>query len=187
VLRGASPLVDAAHVFFPELNPILSYFNFRQLTIAGFLSNAGPDLNGFWGGANRGQEQIGLIDQRSFEAHYTQGNCPPVLPPAASCGRPQYERANAYMAPNALMRGIPLGIYESFDCKPTGGNRVNPVDEGTPGGTPKQPPCFVEPPSLYDNRKYNRIQKGRAPKIDGPKQREGRTPAVDPNPNDPAH
>jgi phospholipid/cholesterol/gamma-HCH transport system substrate-binding protein len=186
VLNGASPLLSAAHVFFPELNPILSYFNFRQATIAGFINNAGPDLSAFWGGRARGQEQVGLIDARSFDPHYTQP-CPSGVP-ASNCGRPEYDRGNAYMAPNALQRALALGIYESFDCNPTGGTRVNPVDTaGPPGGTPKQPPCFVEPKSLYDNRKFNHLPKGVAPKIDGPRGREGRTPAVDPNPGDPAH
>ena len=91
------------------------------------------------------------------------------------------------MAPNALNRAQALGIVESFDCYP-GGPRRDPVDTaGPPGGTPKQPPCFVEPPSLYDNKKFNQIQKGKAPKIDGPKGREGRTPAVDPTPGNPAN
>jgi hypothetical protein len=44
----------------------------------------------------------------------------------------------------------------------------------------------VEPPSLYDGKKFNQIQKGKAPKVDAPRGREGRTPAVDPNPFDPA-
>jgi virulence factor Mce-like protein len=185
VLKGASPLLEAAHVFFPEFNPILSYFNFRQSTIAGFINNAGPDLSAFWGGPNRGQEQVGLIDARSFDPHYTQP-CPGGVP-ASNCGRPQYDRGNAYMAPNALNRGQALGIVESFDCYP-GGPRRDAVDTaGPPGGTPKQPPCFVEPPSLYDNKKFNQIQKGKAPKIDGPKNREGRTPAVDPTPGNPAN
>jgi hypothetical protein len=186
VLRGASPLVDAAHVFFPELNPILSYFNFRQTTIAGFFNNAGPDLSAFWGGKDRGQEQVGIIDDGSFQPHFTKP-CPSGVPPAA-CGRPENERGNAYMAPNALTRAQALGIVESFNCDNVpGGKRQDPVDTaGPPGGTPKQPPCFVEPPSLYDNKKFNRILKGKAPKVDGPKDREGRTPAVDPNPSDPA-
>jgi phospholipid/cholesterol/gamma-HCH transport system substrate-binding protein len=187
VLRGASPLVDAAHVFFPELNPILSYFNFRQVTIAGFFNNAGPDLSAFWGGKDRGQEQVGIIDEGSFQPHFTKP-CPSGTP-ASSCGRPENERGNAYMAPNALTRAQALGIVESFNCDNVpGGRRVDPVDEaGPPGGTPKQPPCLVEPPSLYDNKKFNRILKGKAPKVDGPKDREGRTPAVDPHPSDPAH
>ena len=93
------------------------------------------------------------------------------------------------MAPNALNRGIALGITESFDCNVPGGSHVNPIDEAPtiPGtGPSKQPPCLVEPPSLFDNRKFNRLRKGVAPKIDGPKGREGRSPATDPNPNDPA-
>src|SRR3954451_3127550 len=163
VLKGASPLLDAAHVFFPELNPILSYFNFRQATIAGFFNNAGPDLSAFWGGSSRGQEQVGLIDARSFDPHYTPP-CPGGVP-ATNCGRPEYERGNAYMAPNALQRGGALGILESFDCNNVpGGKQLNPIDEAPaiPGsGRPKQPACLVEPPSLYDGKKYNRIQKGK--------------------------
>jgi phospholipid/cholesterol/gamma-HCH transport system substrate-binding protein len=186
VLRGASPLVDAAHVFFPELNPILSYFNFRQTTIAGFFNNAGPDLAAFWGGKDRGQEQVGIIDEGAFQPHFTKP-CPGGVP-ASQCGRPENERGNAYMAPNALNRAQALGIVESFNCDNVpGGKRVDPVDTaGPPGGTPKQPPCFVEPQSLYDNKKFNRVLKGKAPKVDAPKDREGRTPAVDPHPNDPA-
>src|SRR5215211_3871797 len=45
-LREAEPLTEALHTFFPELNPILSYFNFHQQTIAGFFTNAGGDHRG---------------------------------------------------------------------------------------------------------------------------------------------
>jgi phospholipid/cholesterol/gamma-HCH transport system substrate-binding protein len=185
VLKGARPLLDAGHLFFPELNPILSEFNFYQSTIAGFLSNGAPDFT-FWGGSDRGQTQIGIIDPRSFLPHYTKP-CPAVIPPGGSCGRPDFERGNAYMAPNALQRAVALGTIESFDCSPTGGQRLNPVDTDTPGGASKQPPCLVSPPSLYNGKKFVLPQKGQAPKVDGPKGREGRTPAVDPNPSDPAH
>jgi phospholipid/cholesterol/gamma-HCH transport system substrate-binding protein len=169
ILEGAEPLFEAAHVFFPELNPILSYFNYRQDTIAGFITNAGPDLSGK-GSGRRQQTQIGIPgDPRSFEKHMT---------------RPSWERGNSYLEPNALQRGIALGTIESFDCKGAGGEKVDPVDNPPPGGD-KQPPCFVAPPSLYDGKLYTKLPRGRAPKVDAPKGREGRRPARDPNPGDP--
>jgi phospholipid/cholesterol/gamma-HCH transport system substrate-binding protein len=169
VLRGASPLFDAAHVFFPELNPILSYFNFHQATIAGFITNGSADLSGFWGGKDRGQTQVGIIDPRSFERGTPE---------------PDYTRGNAYMAPNALQRAIALGTIESFTCRPTGGQLRDPVDNPPPGGN-VQPPCFVQPSELYDGKKFVVPQKGKAPKVDAPTGREGNTPATDPNPGDP--
>src|SRR3954464_2451300 len=40
-LRGARPVLAALHVFLPELNPILSYWNFDQDRIAHFLATGG--------------------------------------------------------------------------------------------------------------------------------------------------
>ena len=170
ILKGAEPLFEAAHKFFPELNPILSYLNFHQATVVGFLQNASVDLSGT-GSGRRQQTQIGIIDSRSFQKHMK---------------RPYYERGNAYMQPNALQRAIALGTIESFDCNPAGGEQPEPVDV-PPVGKDKTPPCFVAPPSLYGNRKYTRLRRGRAPKIDAPGFREGRRPARDPHPNDPVH
>jgi phospholipid/cholesterol/gamma-HCH transport system substrate-binding protein len=176
VLKGVRPVLDAAHVFFPELNPILSYFNFRQVTIAGFLSNAGPDLAGFWGDKDRGQEQIGILgDPRNFQ-------------PFPTGEHPVWERGNSYYQPNALQRGIALGITESFNCNSVGGERRDP-DDATGFGQDSEdkiPPCFTVPGSLYNGQKFVKPERGVAPKVDAPKGREGRTPAVDPNPNDPA-
>jgi len=52
VVREAEPLFEQAHVFLPELNPMLSMFNFYQARVAGFISNAGSDLTGANGGGN---------------------------------------------------------------------------------------------------------------------------------------
>ena len=169
ILRGAEPLLEAAHPFFQELNPILSYFNFHQTTIAGFLQNGAPDLSGDFGG-ERYQTQIGMINSRSFQRFHT---------------RPPFERGNAYMAPNALQRAIALGTIESFDCKPTGGEMPDPIDSPPPG-TPRQPPCFVQPPSLWNGKHFVKPGRGEAPNVKAPQFREGNRPAVDPNPNDPA-
>jgi phospholipid/cholesterol/gamma-HCH transport system substrate-binding protein len=170
ILKGAEPLFEAAHVFFPELNPILSYLNFRQDTVAGFLTNAGPDLSGK-GSGRRQQTQIGIIDDKSFQK-FTK--------------RPYWERGNSYIEPNALQRGIALGTIESFDCKAAGGEKPEPTDNPPPGQD-KTPPCFVAPGSLYDGKQFTLLRRGRAPKVNPPKGREGRRPARDPHPGDPLH
>jgi phospholipid/cholesterol/gamma-HCH transport system substrate-binding protein len=170
ILKGAEPLFEAAHVFLPELNPILSYLNFRQDTVAGFLTNATADLSGK-GSGRRQQTQIGIVDGKSLQK-FTK--------------RPYWERGNSYLEPNALQRAIALGGIESFDCKAAGGEKPEPVDNPPPGQD-KQPPCFVAPPSLYDGKQFTILQRGRAPKVDPPKGRQGRRPARDPHPNDPLH
>jgi phospholipid/cholesterol/gamma-HCH transport system substrate-binding protein len=170
ILNGAEPLFESAHVFLPELNPILSYFNYHQTTISGFLTNASADLSGQAGG-ERYQTQVGIIEPRSF-ARYEK--------------RPSFERGNAYLAPNALQRGIALGVIESFDCNAAGGEQPEPLDD-PPHGQDAAPPCFVQPPSLYNGQRYPRLVKGKAPKRDAPGFRDGRTPAVDPHPRDPLH
>jgi phospholipid/cholesterol/gamma-HCH transport system substrate-binding protein len=170
ILKGAEPLFEAAHVFFPELNPILSYLNFSQATVAGFFSNAAPDLSGK-GSGRRGQTQIGIIDDKSLQKFLTV---------------PSWARGNSYLEPNALQRGIALGGIESFDCNTSGGVRPEPLDNPPPGQD-KQPPCFTAPPSLYDGKLFPQLQKGHAPKVDAPSDRAGRTKAADPHPNDPLH
>ena len=170
ILRGAEPLFEAAHPFFQELNPILSYFNYHQSTIAGFLQNAGPDLSGDNGG-QRYQTQVGMIDSRSFQRFPT---------------RPSFERGNAYLAPNALQRAVALGTLESFDCKPSGGEIRDPIDFPPPP-TPPQPPCFVQPGSLWNGKQFVRPGRGEAPNVRAPQWREGSNgEAVDPTPDDPS-
>ncbi|WDT93976.1 MCE family protein [Thermoleophilum album] len=176
LLRGADPLFEAARVFFPELNPILAYFNFHQATIAGFLSNAGPDLSSKVGGT-RGQTQVGIIDSRSLALRMT---------------RPDWERGNAYLQPNAIERATALGTFESFDCSPAGGEQPNPNDALDAPPIPlikdaaKRPPCFEAPPSLYDGKLFVIPQRGDARLRPRPTGRAGNRPAVDPNPDDPA-
>jgi hypothetical protein len=174
ILEGARPLVDAAHVFLPELNPILSNLNYHQKTIGGFISNGAPDLNSTPGG-ERAQTQFVIFDGRSFDKHTQQ---------------PKWERGNAYLAPNALQRAIALGTFESFDCKPSGGEVPDPddqVDNPNPltKDANKSPPCLVQPPSLYNGKQFVKLERGVAPKKDAPGFRDGAKPAVDPNPGDP--
>jgi hypothetical protein len=88
--------------------------------------------------------------------------------------RPGWERANAYVAPNAYERAIGLGVIESFDCRPNGGEQDDPAGSGVDA----QPPCFVAPPLLFNDRKYPLLRRGVAPLVPAPAGREGNQPAV---------
>ena len=150
-LREAEPLVEGLHVFLPELNPILAYFNYHQQTIAGFISNASSDLASDYGTGQRGQTQIGIIEPRSLQG-YKFGEPPP-----------DWARGNAYLAPNALNRAVNAGGVESFSCP--GGERKDPEDALDIGemNADKRTPCFLAPPSLYDGRRFPYPRKGEAP------------------------
>jgi phospholipid/cholesterol/gamma-HCH transport system substrate-binding protein len=170
-LREADPLVDAMHTFFPELNPILSFFNFHQTTIAAFITNGGADLAADYGTGQRGQTQIGINnDDRTFTG-YAYGSEPP-----------DWARGNAYLHPNTLMRALKLGTIESFRCP--GGERKYPEDALKVGqkNEDKRAPCFEVPPSLYNGQIFSFLRRGVAPLRSNPKGVEGNPPAKDPDP-----
>ncbi len=165
-LRGAEPVLEATHVFLPELNPILSYLSFARGQLAQFITVGGAALAGDGvggytgdGGAENYLPQIAIIDGRSFESRPT---------------RPPWERANAYIAPNAYDRATPLGVIESFDCKNNGGEQRDGGGEGEEA----EPPCFEAPPLLWDGRKFPRLTRGKAPLVPAPQGREGSSPAT---------
>jgi hypothetical protein len=70
--------------------------------------------------------------------------------------RPSYERGNAYPLPNYLKRMRPLGMTESFDCANTGVGGDGTRKESAQG----EPPCFVQPPHIWDGKKFPRIKSG---------------------------
>src|SRR3954454_9556460 len=145
-IRGARPLFKGLHVFLPQLNPILSYWNFDQDRIAHFISanpvadhyNVAPQANGIPGYA---LGQFGINSEESIMLRTE---------------RPDNELGNAYLAPNAYGRAVPLGAIESFDCKPEGGEKPDPVDTGFQQAAP----CFVQPKSLYDTRQFPHLVPG---------------------------
>jgi phospholipid/cholesterol/gamma-HCH transport system substrate-binding protein len=172
-LEGAEPLTEALHTFFPEFNPILSYFNFHQTTIAAFITNGGADLAADYGTGQRGQTQVGIVsEKRNFE-RYPYGEEPPP-----------WARGNAYLHPNALMRALVLGGIESYDCPM--GEQKYAEDALEPGQDhdDKRAPCFEVPPSLYDGKLFSAPRRGFAPLRPNPKRNEGNPPARDPDPND---
>jgi hypothetical protein len=169
VLRGAEPVFVGLNSWLDEINPILSYANFHQARIAGFISNAASDISGDNGG-ERYQTNTGLIENRSFQRYET---------------RPDFDRGNAYLQPNALNRTLALGGYESIDCAPAGGERPDPddnLDDPNPltKNSGKRPICFVAPKSLYDGRVVQRLRRGQAPNRPAPQGLEG-TRDADPN------
>jgi hypothetical protein len=170
-LKAASPLVDSLHTFFPELNPILSFFNFHQTTIAAFMTNGGADLAADYGTGQRGQTQIGIVSEDRAFTPYKYGDPPP-----------DWARGNAYLQPNTLMRALKLGTIESFRCP--GGERKYPEDALKVGqkADDKRAPCFEMPPSLYNGQIFSFLKRGVAPLRANPKGVEGNPPAKDPDP-----
>jgi phospholipid/cholesterol/gamma-HCH transport system substrate-binding protein len=168
VVRGAEPVLEAVHTFMPELNPILSYLQFSRAQLGEFLTIGGTALagNGQGGytrstpGVEHYLPQIAMIEPRSFRNNTR---------------RPPYERANAYVSPNAYNRATPLGVIESFDCNAAGGEHKNAVESGSGGPAP---PCFVQPGSLYNGQRYPVPTRGRAPLVPAPTGTQGRRPAT---------
>jgi phospholipid/cholesterol/gamma-HCH transport system substrate-binding protein len=156
VVSGAEPLFEGAHVFLPQLNPILSEFNFHQATITGFLSGATADLAGTFGG-KRYQTQVALLDPDKLLTTFRN--------------EPASTRGNSYMQPNSLQRGYALGpVAESFHCP--GGKELK-----DPNDAKKLPPCFVQPPSLLTGKQFLLLGKGQAPYRKPPANIEGTVPA----------
>ena len=174
-LRGARPLFGALAGFLPELNPILSFANFEQDPIAHFFVNGGAATQyRLTEGAN------GVPRYMLGFAGAINGNSLSIQP-----SKPKNDRGNAYIAPNNYRRAPKFGVVESFDCRAdhpqgdgqTGGSvgRRDPIDDPAEG---ELPPCFVQPPFLWDNKQYPRILRGKAPLIEAPFGLEGTKPAA---------
>ena len=156
-LRGARPVLDALHVFLPELNPILSFANYDQQIVAHFQSIAAFALNYRIGGQpnTHALPQFGIINEKSLSLNQEV---------------PKWLRANSYVAPNNYDRALGLGVIESFSCKNTGrpglGTQRNPIDKSD--SDDEYPPCFTQPKFLYDNNYYPNVNRGKIPKITPP-------------------
>jgi phospholipid/cholesterol/gamma-HCH transport system substrate-binding protein len=159
-IGGAEPVFEGLHTYLPELNPILSFANFYQQQLSDFITNGGGSLSAtlppFPGeGPRHYLRQMGVINSRGLGIART---------------RPVYERGNAYPAPNYLTRAKALGIPESFDCKPAGGEVREPKNG--------EPPCFAAPRSLFDGRIFPRLERGVAPLRPPPPDTLGSEPAI---------
>ncbi|MBA2763843.1 MAG: MCE family protein [Thermoleophilaceae bacterium] len=158
-LRGAEPLLRSAHRFLPELNPFLSFASFQRGQVADFITNGGSSLAGALpptggGGPRHYLRQFGIISSRGL---------------SIARERPAYDRGNAYPAPNYLARSRGLGTLEAFDCKPAGGEQ--------PIAKPDVPPCFVQPPSLFNDERIPSLERGEASLVAPPGENDGSEPA----------
>src|SRR4051794_26072925 len=165
-LRGARPVVDALHVFLPELNPVLSFLNFDQQIVAHFLATAGNALNYKINDQKNTHvlPQVGIINSRSLS--YAD-----EIPPWA--------RGNAYVAPNTYDRSLALGTVESFSCSNVpGGVQRDPIAGTQNDHSDSLAPCFMQPKFLYDNAFYPLLKKGEVYKKPPPTfSMEGNAPA----------
>jgi virulence factor Mce-like protein len=158
-ISGAGPVLESLHVFLPELNPILAFLSYEQRQVADFITIGGITLNGTLpgiagGGPRHYLRQFGIINSRGLGIQRT---------------RQPYDRGNAYPAPNYLLRNRPLGMTESADCKPTDGEQPDPE--------PDLPPCFVQPPSLFNRERIPTLERGEEQLRRAPQQNEGTQPA----------
>jgi phospholipid/cholesterol/gamma-HCH transport system substrate-binding protein len=162
-VKGAKPVFASLHRYLPELNPILSYANYQQEQLADFFMNGAGSLNatlpGVPGeGPRHYLRQFSITNSRALGIQQT---------------RPEYERGSAYPLPNYLRRSRALGIVESWDCKPSGGEQPEPKSS-----TPASPPCFVQPSQFWDNLKFPRLGRGDNPLRSKPLGNSGTQPAT---------
>jgi len=147
-LEGAKPLFPALHTYLPQFNPIISFLNYQQETVSNFIHSAAGSLNATMPALNPGE------GPRHYLRQYSISNTRGIqLQQTAS---PTFERGNAYPLPNYLKRMRPLGMTESFTCSNTG----FPGDGTRSDSAQGEPPCFVQPPQLWDGKKFPRIQAG---------------------------
>jgi virulence factor Mce-like protein len=188
VLRGLEPVLEQFHPFFQEFNPIVSFLNYHQTQVSGFLGNGASDLYSMPDGKFRAQISVGTFN---FGCDPPRGNFGPCT------SRPIWERGNAYPAPNAYQRAFAVGTIEAFDCTAANGHPGNMAfnknvpepkdDTSTPFEQFKDriPPCFVVPPQLYANAKFPYPKRSQSPLVNPPSGIAGTAPVRDPHPSDP--
>ena len=83
------------------------------------------------------------------------------------------DRGNAYLAPNAYTRATKFGVIESLSCanSSTGGQQTNPDP------SKNEPPCYEQPPLLFNGKDFPLLQKGEAPDKPAPGPYDGSKPA----------
>jgi phospholipid/cholesterol/gamma-HCH transport system substrate-binding protein len=190
ILRGLNPVVDATHLLMPELTPVLADLTFNAQRVASFLNLGGgalaADGSNSYADDRRVIEhrlpQIALIDNQSFR----QAN-----------SRPPDDRGLSYPAPNAYERAGGFGMLESGDCDNVGGGQRDPDDGSVIPLAPifnalfptlfpdplapqvgASPPCFVQPPSLFQGQQFNKLERGKVNITEPPEGRSGTRPAT---------
>ena len=156
-IEGAEPVLAAAHIWFQEFNPILSFLNYEQYKIAAFLSNGAAATN-YHLQQTQGQPDVpkhllaflGAINANSLAVQGT---------------RPAYDRGTSYPHPNNYLTGPLVGGIQTFgSCEhnkgtqgadPQTGVQTKPVDG--------RMPCIVAGKSEWNDNHYPFVDKGKAP------------------------
>ena len=156
-LRGAEPVLAAAHIWFQEFNPILSFLNYEQYKIAAFISNGGAATS-YHLGQTQGQPDIpkhllaflGAINSNSMAIQGT---------------RPAYDRGTSYPHPNNYLTGPSVGVIQTFgSCEHNKGTQGADPNTGVqPKPVDTRPPCIVAAPSEWNDAHYPFVEKGKAP------------------------
>ena len=135
-LTQARPLVGQLQPFLEQLNPILQWLEYNQLTTADFISN---------GAATLADTTSTVTDQEM--GHYLR-QFGPIGPESIAmyAQRPAASRGNAYPRPDALTgaKRDRYMMFGNFDCKNAGGERMTQVPD-----TSDAPSCFVQDPPAW--------------------------------------
>ncbi len=128
-LTGACPVFKSMNAFLPEINLIFSFLNFYQPQVSDFLQVGGAPLQASAIGSTMQNprnylKQYGIINGRSFQFNET---------------RPNFERGNAYLAPDGDARDLCAGAHEGFDCNVPGGAQPTRAIPGRPEATTPSP------------------------------------------------
>ncbi len=137
ILKGTTPLLASSQAFLQELNPILEWLEYHQLTVADFIQNGGAALSD-------------TVPTRTPEerGHYLRQFGPvgesTVSIAADRRATPGHiERGNAYLLPDALAgpKRAKFNIFPNHDCYPT--------DEPGDGTYLTKMPDTADKPSCY--------------------------------------
>lgn len=167
-LRGAKQLFPALHAYLPEFNPFLSFLNYQQEAVAGFLIGGSASLNGV----------LPPLSESEGPRHYLrQYSITGTRSLSLSQTRPTYERGNSYPLPNYLKRWRPLGMTETFDCKNTNPSlRTNAQTGEQANAAAGEPPCIIQPPQTYDGLMFPRLLRNGTKVVNKPRGYAGTRP-----------
>jgi phospholipid/cholesterol/gamma-HCH transport system substrate-binding protein len=135
-LSNAKPLVGQLQPFLQELNPILQWLEYNQLTTADFISNGAATL----------ADTTDTVTNQEM-GHYLRQFGPSGPDSVAMYpSRPAASRGNAYLRPDALTgeKRDRYMMFGNFDCANAGGERMTQVPD-----TSDAPSCFVQNPPAW--------------------------------------
>ena len=135
-LSNAKPLVGQLQPFLEQLNPILQWLEYNQLTTADFISNGAATL----------ADTTDTVTNQEM-GHYLR-QFGPIGPESVAMypTRPAASRGNAYLRPDALTgeKRDRYMMFGNFDCANAGGQRMTAVPD-----TSDAPSCFVQDPPAW--------------------------------------